>query len=313
LRRVDVVHFLLMGLALALAYAVPFELLVLSYAVLGPAHYTTEISWLHDRKYFLPHRAIAIVLILVGIVASFITDGNAFGFVIWALLAGCILLTGAVTTAQRIALLVVILGFTAFLWLRTPALIVVAVLLPTLIHVSLFTLVFMTLGAFKSKSPAQAGLVLAYLASVALILLAPPSAATAVPKFAQFARDYFGGVAPALGQVVGIPDLSFDARLMGLLGFVYSYHYLNWFIKADVIKWNAISRGRLIFIAAASAASTALYFYNYALGFSVLLAISLLHVVLEFPLNALAARQLLGTARADAARLWRARSVQPAE
>jgi hypothetical protein len=286
-----------MGLALALAYVVPFELLVLSYAVLGPAHYTTEISWLHDRNYFLPHRAIAIALILVAVVASFITDGTAFGLVIWAVLAACILLTGAATRAQRLALLVVVAGFTAFICLRAPALIVVAVLLPTLIHVSLFTLIFMTLGAFRSKSPAQAVLVLAYLGSVALILMAPPTAATAVPKFAQIARDYFGGVAPALGQVVGIPDLAFDARLMGLLGFVYSYHYLNWFIKADVIKWNAMPRGRMAFIVAASAASTALYFYNYALGFSVLLTISLLHVVLEFPLNALAARQLLAAVR----------------
>ncbi len=55
---------LLLG-ALALAYLLPFELLVLSYTVLGPAHYLTEISWLHDRKYFLPHRGIALLLALV--------------------------------------------------------------------------------------------------------------------------------------------------------------------------------------------------------------------------------------------------------
>jgi hypothetical protein len=35
---------------------------------------------------------------------------------------------------------------------------------------------------------------------------------------------------------------------------------------------------------------TALYFYNYAFGFTVLLALSLVHVVLEFPLNSLALR-----------------------
>jgi hypothetical protein len=38
-----------------------------------------------------------------------------------------------------------------------------------------------------------------------------------------------------------------------------------------------------------------LYFYDYALGFTVLLAFSLAHIVLEFPLNTLALRQL-GTA-----------------
>src|SRR5208337_4813876 len=31
---------------------VPFELLLLAYGILGPLHYLTEISWLHDRHYF---------------------------------------------------------------------------------------------------------------------------------------------------------------------------------------------------------------------------------------------------------------------
>src|SRR2546430_5445042 len=39
-----------------LAYAFPFELFLFSYAVLGPLHYLTEISWLHDRKYFVQAR-----------------------------------------------------------------------------------------------------------------------------------------------------------------------------------------------------------------------------------------------------------------
>jgi hypothetical protein len=99
-------------------------------------------------------------------------------------------------------------------------------------------------------------------------------------------------VAPALGRVFGQPDLRLDGRLTGLLAFVYTYHYLNWFIKADVIRWTDIPPGRLALMAGISVVSTGLYFYDYALGFSVLLALSLVHVVLEFPLNALAMRQL---------------------
>src|SRR2546423_477488 len=57
--RVDVVHLGLMLSALGLAYLLPFELLLIAYAVLGPAHYLTEISWLHDRQYFLSTRRIA--------------------------------------------------------------------------------------------------------------------------------------------------------------------------------------------------------------------------------------------------------------
>ena len=59
-----------------------------------------------------------------------------------------------------------------------------------------------------------------------------------------------------------------------------------------MIRWAEIPRPRLALLGAASAASTALYFYNYAFGFTVLLALSLVHVVLEFPLNSLALRQL---------------------
>ena len=54
MRRADTIHAGLLLASLALAYVLPFELLLLSYAILGPAHYFTEISWLHDRRYFLP-------------------------------------------------------------------------------------------------------------------------------------------------------------------------------------------------------------------------------------------------------------------
>jgi hypothetical protein len=76
-----------------------------------------------------------------------------------------------------------------------------------------------------------------------------------------------------------------DTRLTSLLAFVYTYHYLNWFIKADVIRWADIPRARLALLIAASAGSTALYFYDYAFGFT-------FHILLEFPLNSLAMRQL---------------------
>src|SRR5947208_11203207 len=51
----DQVNYLNLGLMIVscvLAYIIPFELFLFAYAVLGPLHYLTEISWLHDRKYF---------------------------------------------------------------------------------------------------------------------------------------------------------------------------------------------------------------------------------------------------------------------
>ena len=41
----------LMVLSAGLAFILPFELFLFAYAVLGPLHYLTQISWLHDRGY----------------------------------------------------------------------------------------------------------------------------------------------------------------------------------------------------------------------------------------------------------------------
>jgi hypothetical protein len=294
MRATDAVHFGLMLCALALTYFVPFELLLLSYVVLGPAHYFTEISWLHDRKYFLPHRSAPLVLAFVAVIAAMIDNASWFGFVMWIAFVICALLAATSTAAQSTALTMIALVLTAIMAMTGSSLAVLGLLLPTLIHISLFTLVFMMLGAYRSGSKAQVLLIAAYLLSIVLILAVPPSASMQVPAFAKVGQDYFGNVAPALSRLLGIADIKLDTRLTSLLAFAYTYHYLNWFIKADVIRWADIPRSRFALIIAGSAASTALYFYDYAYGFSVLLALSLVHVVLEFPLNSLAMRQLGG-------------------
>ncbi|WP_296560931.1 hypothetical protein [Rudaea sp.] len=290
--RGDVAHLILLLAALGLSYLLPFELFVLSYAILGPAHYLTEISWLHDRKYFLPHRAIAAVLCAVALGAMFVADSFWLGLIVSFSFVACAILAIA-PTQRRIWACLAVAGicFAAVGQLDAPFRIA-WILLPTLIHVSLFTLLFMTAGALRSRSPAQFALIAVYLAAIVLILAVPPSRATVVPELGAIGKEYFGDIAPALGSVLGMPDLTFNARITGLLSFVYTYHYLNWFIKADVIRWTAVPRPRLIGIAALSLAATGLYFFNYAYGFMVLLLLSLIHVLLEFPLNSLCMRQL---------------------
>src|SRR5690242_8307547 len=88
-RRADIVHLALLLAALAVSYALPFELLLLSYAILGPAHYFTEINWLYDRKFFLPMRVFAAVPLAAGIAAMFINNGNQAGLLLWAVLLAC--------------------------------------------------------------------------------------------------------------------------------------------------------------------------------------------------------------------------------
>ncbi|HEY1710494.1 MAG TPA: hypothetical protein VGG10_19645 [Rhizomicrobium sp.] len=292
MQRIDIVHLLLLLAALAGAYLLPFELILLSYAILGPAHYLTEISWLHDRNYYLPHKAIATGLVALAFGAMFIADPYWSGVLLWSAFLGCAVAATA-TTAQKAALWGVMAVAVTILLMGTGMPFGIAgALMPTLIHVSLFTLVFMTLGALRSGSRGQLAIVGAYLIAITLIVVVPPWAGSVVPALARVAQENFGNVAPALGSLFGIPDLKFGGRITGLLSFVYTYHYLNWFIKADVIKWTQIPRARLAGIVAASAASTALYFYNYEIGILVLVVVSMMHVLLEFPLNAISIGQL---------------------
>ena len=102
-RATDAIHLGLMFAALGITYLVPFELLLLSYVVLGPAHYVTEISWLHDRKYFLPHRSVPIALALVAVIAALIDNASWFGFVMWSAFVVCALLAAATTALQGTA------------------------------------------------------------------------------------------------------------------------------------------------------------------------------------------------------------------
>ena len=292
MRRADTIHAGLLLASLALAYVLPFELLLLSYAILGPAHYFTEISWLHDRRYFLPHRGFAIVLAALALGAMFLANTYLLGVLLWLVFVACVILA-TVPSPRRAALYATVaVALTGILIASDVPFGLAWILLPTFVHVCVFTLVFMTLGAVRTKSSVQFAIVGAYLAAIALILALPPSEHTVVPALARIGQEYFGGVAPALGALFGLPDLQFGGRITGLLSFVYTYHYLNWFIKADVIRWAQIPRARLAGIVVLSAAATGLYFYNYKIGFMVLLLISLLHVLLEFPLNGIAIGQL---------------------
>ena len=290
--RRDVAHGVLMFAALFVAYALPFELFVLAYAILGPAHYLTEISWLHDRKYFLPSRYIALVLCLVALGAMFLADTFWLGIVVSVAFVACVVLAAALPFARTLALLALTAAIFAVLALLHVPFGIAWLLIPTLIHVSLFTLIFMLVGAFKSRSAAQFALVCLYVAAVVAILVFPPTGETVLPDLARIGKNYFGDIAPAIGTLIGIPNVAFDARITGLLSFVYTYHYLNWFIKVDVIRWAAVPKARMAAIVLLSVGATALYFYNYVYGFMVLILLSLTHVLLEFPLNSISIREL---------------------
>lgn len=52
-KETDILNIILIIISLALAFHMPFGLLLFSYAFLGPLHYLTEINWLKEKKYFI--------------------------------------------------------------------------------------------------------------------------------------------------------------------------------------------------------------------------------------------------------------------
>jgi hypothetical protein len=50
--KINYLNIGLMLISCVVAFYLPFDLFLFAYAVLGPAHYLTEISWLHERNYF---------------------------------------------------------------------------------------------------------------------------------------------------------------------------------------------------------------------------------------------------------------------
>jgi hypothetical protein len=106
--------------------------------VLGPAHYATEISWLHDRNYFLPQRGIAIGLAVIAVVAAMIDNAQWFGLVIWSAFVVCAMIAAATTAFQGMLLFMAAAAFTGWMLANGASMAVMGILLPTLIHVSLF-------------------------------------------------------------------------------------------------------------------------------------------------------------------------------
>ena len=68
--KINYLNIGLMILSMIAAFILPFETFLFAYAFLGPLHYLTEISWLHDRNYFTKGKYDFIVL---GLIAFLIT------------------------------------------------------------------------------------------------------------------------------------------------------------------------------------------------------------------------------------------------
>src|SRR5260221_3571770 len=68
--KINVLNIGLMLFSCAAAFIMPFEVFLFAYAVMGPLHYLTEISWLHDRNYFSKGKYDYVVLLIIGVLIT---------------------------------------------------------------------------------------------------------------------------------------------------------------------------------------------------------------------------------------------------
>jgi hypothetical protein len=289
---VDQINAINLGLMLgsaAIAWVVPFELLLVSYAFLGPLHYLTEISWLHDRQYFTTGRYDALLLFALGVIMFFAAYTPLVPWKGWALLGLAFAVPFAFVTDRRLKLLLLAAAVPATLafQLWPSGWSFMLIFLPTVIHVYVFTGIFILQGSIKSHSAWGYASLVVFLACGALLLFyRPPAGNYLTSKATLGMADHFNSVFNQLTTTFGTPfDWDNVTGFGRFLGFAYTYHYLNWFSKTGIIRWHAVSAARMAGIAVLWVASVGLYAYDYGVGLMALFTLSFAHVLLELPLD----------------------------
>lgn len=301
----------LLLLALAFSIVFPFETVLVSYAVLGPLHYLTEISWLHDRKYFLPQGPSRWLLIggLVLLLPFAVGLGKLPGvsllephrvLLLFLVFGGTAILTLVRTWKGRLIGVVALVVF--WVALRGQVLdALVGVYLVTVVHVFVFTATFVWNG-IRRQPDREGNLFFALFLFCPLICFLAPITWSISPvswtmanyqiAFSKLNQTAFSVARYAL-TTEAVFTSPWSICLTRFFALAYTYHYFNWFSKPTVIPWHRMSSTRWAAIISLWIASIAIYLYDYAAGFLLLLALSFAHVVLEFPLNHLAFKQLL--------------------
>lgn len=321
--KIDITNIGLLILACAVAYVIPFELFLFSYAVLGPLHYLTEITWLKKRDCFAtgkrdyiflvaPCIVLAIMVLVTaykqipainniyGLFVSFFGENfmNFTNVIIFTAFASALAFVIFRDWLYKLIFILVALFAGVILQDSHPFLLFFGIFLPTIIHVFVFTGLFMIYGALKNRSASgiAAAVVFVMCASV-FFIWRPEFHFYSVTDYARKAifMDGRGFIAlnAELVRIFNMGKVSMEIIFQSPVGlsvgrfiaFAYTYHYLNWFSKTEVIKWHLVPAKWLAAVIALWVFSVVLYVYDYKTGLMALYFLSMLHVFLEFPLN----------------------------
>jgi hypothetical protein len=304
-QKIDLVNIGLMLISCIVAFVIPFELFLFSYAVLGPLHYLTEISWLHKRNYFSHGKYDFVYLAVLAVIITFISFVakpfiNIVPSLILTAFVGAVALAFIKEKRNRYAAIVIITIGSLLLFKLDFYKIFVSVFLPTLVHVYLFTGAFILVGALKNKSLTGFASLGVFIFCTLVFFFYVPSLSSyhlstdIKLKYADmmqlnyefinlFQLDKLEGWNK--NTVIKVFHSDTGYMVMRFIAFAYTYHYLNWFSKTSVIKWHKVPFVQLFAVIILWAVSVGLYFYDYGFGLRCLYLLSLLHVFLEFPLN----------------------------
>jgi hypothetical protein len=319
--RTDYINIILMIGAAILAFYLPFELFLFSYAILGPLHYLTEIGWLHQRNYFSTGKRDYYILIFLGLlitlalfmnlplekqilnslfpdpatakaVAGFLNEWTP-AFVFLAFVIAC-----GMTFLRKIIhkLIVIIIGIILAILLKEVRFYIItfSVFFPTIIHVWFFTGIFILAGALKSRQfSGHLSLIVFLLCSLSFFMIKPNNTGYQISGYVQnaFNESNFGSINSAIFHLLFESKKTFffnsprGLMIQRFIAFAYTYHYLNWFSKTNIIRWHEVPKKWLYTAIGLWASSIVLYIYDYKTGFLALFFLSMMHVFLEFPLN----------------------------
>ncbi len=304
-RQLNLLNIGLMIFSTVVAFILPFELFLFSYAVLGPLHYLTEISWLHKRNYFIKGKYDFLWLVLLGLFGTFGYFGIK-GFTKWSDIAPYVALLSAVgfylikDGYLRILAVFMIIISAGFLNDNHFYIVFFLIFLPTIFHVFFFTGSFILHGAIKSKSATgKWSLVIFIACAFSFFFIVPDFSHYQVTDYIKKSYNDFAALNFYIINFLQLDQLAkFDQqaastifssdtgyKVMRFIAFAYTYHYLNWFSKTSIIKWHQVERKYLILTLSIWVLALVVYSINYQTGLKFLFFLSFLHVFLEFPLN----------------------------
>lgn len=298
------IHHLNSGLIIlscVISFYVPFELFLFSYGVLGPLHYLTEIGWLHKKNYFTKGKYDFMFLVATCIIMVYynfnpprkgigiIPDLIAFG------LLSSVAFVFVKDWLYRIIIFVLAVISIAFLNNASSYFVWIGIFLPSIIHVFIFTWLFMLYGVLKERSvPGLISIGVLILCTTIIFIVQPQNLFYEVSNYTQKSYSLFAELNYRLITALGMDAIT-DIKqvytsnsgfvIMRFIAFAYTYHYLNWFSKTSVIKWHQVPKKVLAGTIILWLMAVGLYLVDYNLGLKVLFFLSFLHVFLEFPLN----------------------------